>query len=1594
MFSKIVKLDMKRFLLLILILISVSSVKARNIEEIKTSGVLYVAFTQSSLNSINYKIAQEFANFLQVKLVPVITSWDENFSLNGKRPSDLETNPNYHYTPDALKKADLICGTIYVYPWRKKLFDYAGIMQVSDLLVVRKVTAESTNFIHRFIPDTLLDMVKRKDIRTLNDLRNTKIALLQNSSYQANMSVINANLDNSIDIIKTASEEESQNLLLKNQADGFVAVSSLALEFINKHSDIAKLAFPVGKPFDVGWAVEKGNKGLSREINNFFNTIKGNGKLNNIFRNYYGIDYQTYLAIINSYTENNINIKRSFDDILKSDKIIIGLRNREMIYSPEGAKQFSENLAEAFARYLNLQLEVKIIPDISTYFKAKDGKIYPDSSYTPEIFNNIDVACDILAPVPWRLSKVDIIGYMPNALVVVGRKNQKITNVADLKKLKGVTAKGSSYEAALQKNNITNYTYAPANDLLKLVDEGKADYTLVSITIYSLPKYQNLEAKFILGEITYAGWAINKNHPKLRQKVLEFFDFAKKWGLMDDYFKQQTGMPFRAAEKYLTALHQTYNIGVFPFVFYGSKQGIPQENIMSIYQDKKGYIWFGTFSGAVRYNGRRMELFNTNNGLIGNEVLDIKQDSNKIYFATLKGVSSFSNGVFDTILKNYAIKHIFIDSKNRKWFYGNNGIIVLDKNNSYKYINKTISKNIHNIHSIAEIPETEDYIIGTTNGIFLLNYKNNLIKKISNLPVLFIFRDKNNGIWISSERGVYHTDIYSLKNGQFGTPINKKLNINSSIKKIIQTPDEAIWLVGDFKVYQIFSLNLSPIVYNQTIGLSGQKITSFFVDNEGDIWFGHYGGVQKLSNRSLRLIYPNILKYDINNILQDTLNHIWIAFNNKIFVISDSLTDLTNKFSKENKSFVIEKLKNSGNLIVATNEGLYEVNPANFSIVNKNIFSEKLLSPKKMFIDSKGRIFISTGEGGIVYYFKNFYSSPIRLENTYTTLIQDFYQIDTTVIAANNTGLVYFDNNNFKEYLKSPKTITVIKKINDKIYVGTQNGLFYLENKKLIPINIKDLSNNAITAIATSNSPNHIWLGTYRGLNYVNLNTLKSEFEVNELDGLPGNEISTDGLMRDDKGLLWIATMHGVATYDIKKKAEQKYEPDCRIERILLNGKPVNTIPARLKHNQNSFLFELSGLSFKNEEAIVYDYYLRGENKIYLSSSGLPHQATYQNLPPGKYSFLYRAMGKDGIWSYYKKIDFEIEKPFWQTWWFFSALLAFFIFSVFIIIKLREKALKAKNEELERLVKQRTKEIEKQKADIESKNAELEQQQEEIIAQRDQITKQRDLAESQRDEIAKQQEEIMDSIYYAKRIQAAILPPEKFISTFLPEHFILYLPRDIVSGDFYWIKQHKGLIYVVAGDCTGHGVPGAFMSMLGSTLLDEIILRTETTLSSGQILDKLRQGVINALHQTGKVEEAKDGMDMALYIIDKQNKQIQFSGAFNPLFVIRGEELIEIKADRMPIGIFDKLDNFKTSIFKPQKNDLIYTFSDGYASQFGGPSGKKFKISRFSKLLLTIKDRTMEEQKILLNKALKNWMGIKYEQVDDILVIGVKYIWD
>ena len=423
-------------------------------------------------------------------------------------------------------------------------------------------------------------------------------------------------------------------------------------------------------------------------------------------------------------------------------------------------------------------------------------------------------------------------------------------------------------------------------------------------------------------------------------------------------------------------------------------------------------------------------------------------------------------------------------------------------------------------------------------------------------------------------------------------------------------------------------------------------------------------------------------------------------------------------------------------------------------------------------------------------------------------------------------------------------------------------------------------------------------------------------------------------------------------------------------KKVIISDRLGEKIP-ELRYNLNSVSFFWSAPYFIDEEATAYSYKLDGFDNEWSGWERVFYK-DYTNLPYGHYYFRVKAKTATEILTNETVYEFLILKP----WYLMAIMIVIYaialILIIIAIIKAYTRKLKNENIRLEGIVAERTAVVVKQKEELES------------------------------------------SIHYASRIQMALLPSEAILSENIRKYFVLFKPRDIVSGDFYWMTKKGERLYIVAADCTGHGVPGAFMSLLGMSFLDEIIDK-EVAQRADVILRELRLHVTESLKQVGGDDEAKDGMDIALLVIDFSAQRIEFSGAYNPCFRVRkltGEEiknwhddsiempdgsmsngkyLLEtIHASKMPIGISSRMnEEFVFQDWALEKGISYYLFSDGYIDQFGGPNGRKFMKKSFKRLILDVQDYPMDKQKELLDNNLKEWMG-HTPQIDDILVMGIR----
>jgi serine phosphatase RsbU (regulator of sigma subunit) len=455
-------------------------------------------------------------------------------------------------------------------------------------------------------------------------------------------------------------------------------------------------------------------------------------------------------------------------------------------------------------------------------------------------------------------------------------------------------------------------------------------------------------------------------------------------------------------------------------------------------------------------------------------------------------------------------------------------------------------------------------------------------------------------------------------------------------------------------------------------------------------------------------------------------------------------------------------------------------------------------------------------------------------------------------------------------------------------------------------------------------------------------------------------------IYQEPDGVVWLGGSQGLFRYQMGAPTEILREFNAYIRgvelssgRILFAGthadrwniqsmiQPVSAKPV-LPFRENSMIFNFACQPGEDESFTRYSYFLQGNDRNW-SGWDSESKKEYTNLREGKYVFRVRAKNIHGNISNEATYEFTILAPWYRKWWAYMLYVLFAAVVVYTIVKVYTR-------QLRQIIRERTAEVVAQKEVIEEKN-----------------------------------KNIMDSIQYAKKIQRALLPPEDDLGKLDLDGFILFLPRDVVSGDFYWLAKQNGKIITVAADCTGHGVPGAFMSMLGVAFLNNIV-EVQGIVKASSILNELRSDVIAALKQKGHEGEQKDGMDIALHIIDYKNMTIEFAGANNPLILVRNNKIIQVKADRMPIGIHERADeSFKNHVMKANRGDVLYTYSDGFQDQFGGPANKKFMATKLKDLLLRIHQKPMAEQKKILEKTFFEWI-IPYnaEQVDDVIVIGVR----
>jgi ligand-binding sensor domain-containing protein/serine phosphatase RsbU (regulator of sigma subunit) len=1039
---------------------------------------------------------------------------------------------------------------------------------------------------------------------------------------------------------------------------------------------------------------------------------------------------------------------------------------------------------------------------------------------------------------------------------------------------------------------------------------------------------------------------------------------------------------------------QTYH-----FANYGVKDGLAQSNVSGIVQDSAGFYWLATDGGVSRFDGKNFINYTTEDGLADNNVSAIFLDKdNHIWlghengmltkydgktFTEIKSrllpkdkkifgffqdkagslwISTFSAGVIKILdpsrdlkdklqIKVYSgrqglSQYVFSTSQDKEgnlWFLTDVGIKIMDKSTRQFDFFRPSSMPLGQVSALC-LDHNNNFLMGTTAG-FVSRYDvskkqfeplfspqtiaNSLFGAGPNY-IYTILEDRKGDIWVTvANRGVYRYNKTTKEVTAFNTSNGLATN---KIKNIFEDADHNILLGTSGEGLEVFS-GEKFVSFSKRNGMKDNQVWAITKDRKGNFWFGTNEGLTIYNpSESPDKAYKNI-------------------------TISEGLPN------NNVRAIVTDKY---GNLWIGMWGGKvikYDAQQSRFQqIPPLNDIVNNLVSC--LLVDSKNRLWIGTYEGIVSYDINTGAIKTLRTidglsDNDISCLYEDTK--GNIWIGTKQKGVSVYDGKNIKKYNReNGLTNTSISSITQDseyhIWIGTEGGgAFVYNGKNFVNYKVKDGLISDYVTLVTADKNKNVWLGTNKGLNKFNLEKLTFSSFLKG-DGFTGVETKARASYLDNENNLWFGTVNGAFKYNPKLDAVVSAPPLTKLLSFQVNLKeyPLSD-KIELSYKENSLNFEFVGIALSNPEGVNYKIKLEGYDPEWKTIT--ENSLIYANLPNGNYMFNLIACTSSGACSEPIILKIRISPPYWKTWWFYLIVFSVIVSVLFLYIKIRERKLRFEKKILEDKVNERT-------AEVVEKNKEL-------------------------DEINK---DITASIRYAKRIQDAILPPDDFVKKHLPNTFVLFKPKDIVSGDFYWMEDKKDTVIFAAVDCTGHGVPGAFMSIVGHNLLDRVVGEQKIT-QPAKILDELNKSISDTLRQTDLEDNTvRDGMDIAICAFDKKKGVLEYAGAYNPLWIVRNKELIEIKANKFPIGNSKAGENnkFTNHEIPLEKGDTIYIFSDGYSDQFGGPAGKKFKSSALKQLLINSQHLNMQQQRELLNKSIEAWRG-QHEQVDDILVIGTRY---
>lgn len=1064
--------------------------------------------------------------------------------------------------------------------------------------------------------------------------------------------------------------------------------------------------------------------------------------------------------------------------------------------------------------------------------------------------------------------------------------------------------------------------------------------------------------------------------PRLRLAPLEFKESASldiQFLSIDQKLSSSTiydilidsrGLTWFGTDKGLIRYDGTYS------TTYDMKSGLPTNEISCLEEAKNGDLWMGFESGGfAKYDGNDLTVFNKKTCGFNWRVNDIKIDAaGKIWLGTIgAGLCSYDGGEIKSYDRSYRVlshkdvRSLSFDASGNLWFINFGASIWRKTSQDLRGFNKKSGLNGNWIFSLLNDSKGRIWLGGPDSNFWIIekdSVKEYRLNTSDKSYITCIREDAEGDIWM-------------------GTTLHGLIRVKDGYVER----------------------------FDKQFGLSSNAVSSIEFDDYGKVWVGTYdGGVSVLNLNSFKYLreFNGLPSSMVNGITEhnDTLFYatregLAIQYEDTILYVQNyqGPNQQGNLRAHTNQDAVVTP---KGLIYTSANNfgyGRYDLKQFNLRRLGGNIGIAQ--NPSGVAVDLDGIVYGITSEPGGLDFFIGKHAYKLSYRNNYALKGAIDVEVDQNNhlwIGSKNQGLCLFARDYWKYYTTneglSDNTIKdVYIESNGRVWVVTKKGVDFVFNDEVHNIDLGVEYNSEVQSILRDHSGTY-WFGLSNGL--LRLSPLKeaNQWDIRNYaltrysknDGLVNTSFLQDAMFVSDDNTIYLGTEGGLITKEITNEKNHDYRPNVSLMSIDINRKQIDysragsleymsekgiedqvnvakafynfpeDLDLSFDNNHLTFHYEGTYHGAESPNRLIYEYYVEGIDEEWIQGPK-EQKADYRNIPYGKFTFHLRAYidgktpGKEFTYS------FRIRPPWYHTWWARVLIVGLILGLVYLIVKARTRTLIKRQKELEDTVDERTSEL---------------------------VQKHQQLEESHR--------EIRDSIIYAKRIQNAILPPRKLVKEYIPQSFILYKPKDVVAGDFYWMTHAEDKILFAAADCTGHGVPGAMVSVICNGSLNRSVKEFNLT-DPGQILDKTRELVLEEFEKSE--EEVKDGMDIALCSL--QGNKLFYAGANNSIWIIRHgtKSIEEIKANKQPIGNYRQPKPFTTHEIDLAKGDTFYIFSDGYVDQFGGEKGKKFKSVNFKQLLLSIQHETMESQRILIDERFESWRA-ETEQVDDVCVIGVR----